>query len=173
MCRNKKHTRHWSDFGIVCGQLLSRKLHSKVSIFLPPGFHLSQTSQNAIHMVEHVIMDSDNMMQCDRMCFRHPQSPVSEWHEQFHEVLEDCPFIHCCVESPVFAVFWILQTLAGEFSQSIGWFKQLQCRIPPCFHIDIKKDCDLYFGFLTVNKLVSTTWCQRNHHSWHSLLYDS
>jgi len=80
VCRNKKHTHRWRDFGIVFGQLLSRKRHSEVSIFLPLGFLLSQSSQNAIHIIEHVIIDGDNMMQCDCMSFRHPQSPVSESH---------------------------------------------------------------------------------------------
>ena len=67
-------------------------------------------------MIEHVIVDCDNMMQRDCMPLQHPEGPVSEWPQNFHDVLDNGPFILCCEEWLVFTVFWILVPLAGEFS---------------------------------------------------------
>jgi len=116
LCRYKLHTRRWSDFSIVFGQLLLLNPHSEVWIFLPLRVLLRWSLQNAIHMIEHVIMEGDKMTQCDCIPFRHPQSQVSEWPWKFHDVLDDCPLIFCCEEWPGNTVFWILQPLGGEFS---------------------------------------------------------
>jgi len=56
-------------------------------------------------MIEHVIVDGDDIMQSHCMYFRHLQGPVSEWPQNFHNVLDNCLFILCCEEWPVIAVF--------------------------------------------------------------------
>jgi len=70
---------------------------------------------NAIHMIKHAIVDSDSMMQCDCMPLRHPQGPLSESPENFHDVLNNGPLILWCEECPVISVCWISKPLAGEF----------------------------------------------------------
>jgi len=47
-------------------------------------------------MIEHVIVGCDNVMHCDHMSLRHPQGPVLEWPQNFHDVLDNGPFIMCC-----------------------------------------------------------------------------
>jgi len=66
-------------------------------------------------MIEHVIVESDNVMQCNCMPLQHPEGQVSEWPQNFHDVLHNGPFMLCCEEWPVITVFQILQPLAGEF----------------------------------------------------------
>ena len=50
------------------------------------------------------------------MPFSHPQGPVPIWPYNFHDVLDNGPFIQGCKELPVIAIFWIVDPLAGEFS---------------------------------------------------------
>jgi len=73
----------------------------------------------------------------------------------------------------VIVVFWVLEPLPREFTDLAGALKQLQRRVSTCLHLHNGLYCDADFGFLTVNELVSTTRCQRNQYSKHSLLYDS
>jgi len=67
-------------------------------------------------MIEHVIVDSDDMMQSHCMPFRQPQGPVSELPSTFHDIPNDGPFILCCEEWPVITGFRIVKPLVGEFS---------------------------------------------------------
>ena len=66
-------------------------------------------------MIEEVIVDSENVMQCDRMPLRHPQGPVSECPQNIHDILDNGPFTLCCEEWLVITVYWILEPLRGEF----------------------------------------------------------
>jgi len=66
-------------------------------------------------MIEHVSVESDNVMQSYHMPFRHPQGPVWEWPYNFHEVVDNCPFILRCEEWAVIPVFWIVEPLGGDF----------------------------------------------------------
>jgi hypothetical protein len=67
MCRNEKHTRRWSQFSIILGQLLSSYHHSEEQVFLALILHLSQSLHHTRHMIEHVIVHCDHMMPCDCM----------------------------------------------------------------------------------------------------------
>jgi hypothetical protein len=40
---------------------------------------LGQSSHHALHVIKHVIVDSDDVVQSNYMLFRHPQGPVPEW----------------------------------------------------------------------------------------------
>jgi hypothetical protein len=64
---NQKHARRWSHFGVVFGELLSSYLHSEEQVFLPWSLLLGQSSHHAVHVIEHVLVHSNNMMQCDCM----------------------------------------------------------------------------------------------------------
>jgi len=64
-------------------------------------------------MIEHVIVDCDDMMHCDCMALRHPQGLISEMRHNFDDVLDNGPFILGWEEWPVFTVFRILEPLAG------------------------------------------------------------
>jgi len=75
MCRNEKHACHWSHFCVVFGQLLSSWLHSEEQVFLSLCLLLDLRSHHAIHVIEHVIVHCDNMMQCDCMPLQHPKGP--------------------------------------------------------------------------------------------------
>ena len=50
------------------------------------------------------------------MPFQHPQGPVSEWPQNFQNVLDDDPLILGCEEWRVIMGFWMFEHLAGEFS---------------------------------------------------------
>jgi hypothetical protein len=49
-------------------------------------------------MIEHAIVYSDKMMQSNWLLFHHPESPVSDWPYQIHDIPDDTPFILCCEE---------------------------------------------------------------------------
>jgi hypothetical protein len=100
---------------VVFGQLLSRQLHREEQVFFPLSFLLSQGSHHAIHVIEHVIVDCDNVMQCDCMPLGHPQGPILEWPQYFHDVLHNCPLILSCEQWLVSGVFWVLRPLTCEF----------------------------------------------------------
>jgi len=93
---NANYICHWSNVSKPFGQLLSCKLHSKVSVFCRLSLHLISSSHNAIHMIDHEIVLCDDVMQSDCMPFRHPQGPVSECDWNFNDVLDNGPFIMCC-----------------------------------------------------------------------------
>ena len=76
---------------------------------------MAKSKSCAILMINHVIVDSDNVIQCDCMALRHPQGPIAEWPQNLHDVLDNGPFILYCEEWPVHSVFLILEPLAGEF----------------------------------------------------------
>jgi len=135
MCWNEKHTGCWSYISILFGQLLSRNLHGKVYVFHRLSLLLSYCLHNIIHMMEHVIVDSDNVMQSNRMPCHHPQGAVLESSQNIHDVLDSGLFILCCEEWPGIIVCCILEPLGGEFSWSVGSLKQLQCLIILHFHI--------------------------------------
>jgi hypothetical protein len=65
MCRYEKHTRRPSHFSVIFGHLLLSYLHSEGEIFLPSGHRLSKSLHDAINMIEHVILHSENVMQCN------------------------------------------------------------------------------------------------------------
>jgi hypothetical protein len=69
MSRNEEHTGHWSDLSIIFGQLLPRKVHGKEQVFLPLSLLLGQSSHHAVHVMEHVIVDSDDVVQSNGMLF--------------------------------------------------------------------------------------------------------
>jgi hypothetical protein len=66
-------------------------------------------------MMEHVIVDIDNVMQCIQIPVQNPQCPVSEWTHNFHNLLDDGLFILWCEEWLVITVYWILEPQMGEF----------------------------------------------------------
>jgi hypothetical protein len=108
MCWNMKQTWHWSDFSIIFAQLLSCNVHREVYIFIPIYLLHSQYSHNTVHMVQHVIVHRNDMMQSNCLRFRHPQGQVSEQPQIFSDVLDDSPFIQCCAERPAFSVYRFL-----------------------------------------------------------------
>jgi len=71
-----QNTSLWSYFSILFRQHMSHKLHGEVWVFLPLSILLGHSSHNAIHMIEHVIVDSDNVMQSYFVPFWHPQGAV-------------------------------------------------------------------------------------------------
>ena len=79
MCYNDKNTSCTSNFSIIFGQLLPRKLHRKLSVIILLWLFLCQISHHAIHMIERVIVDSDDVMQSKSIPCQHPQGPVPEW----------------------------------------------------------------------------------------------
>jgi len=115
VCGNEQSSRCWSQFGIIFGHHLSRSLHSKDQVLLPLGLHPSQSLNDAIHVIEHVILHCVNMVQCDCMPVQHPLGPISEWREYFQDILDNRPFILCCEEWLVMAVLWILEPLTLGF----------------------------------------------------------
>jgi len=133
---------------------------------------LSQSSHNAITVIEYVIVHRDNKMQCDSMPLWHPQGTISDWRQNYHDVHDKDPFIPCYEDSPVITDCWILEAIVGEFSESVGLLKQLPCQVPTCCHIPNWLFCNADCGCLTVNELVLTTSCQRNQYSKHPLLYE-
>jgi hypothetical protein len=69
MCRNAKHTSHWSDFGILFEHLLPRTLRGKESVILPLSLLLGQSSHHAVNVIKQVIVDSDDVVQSYGMPF--------------------------------------------------------------------------------------------------------
>jgi len=98
MCSNEKHACQFSHLCVILRHLLSSELHCKKLVFIPLSLLLGQSLHHAIHMIQHVIVHCDNMMQCDCMPLRHPQSPISEWPQHIHDILHNGPFILCCEE---------------------------------------------------------------------------
>jgi len=96
---------------------------------------LSQSSHNAIHVIEHAIVEWNDMMQCDHMPFGHSLGTVLEWPQNFHNILNGSPFIMSCEDCPVITENWILEQLVGEILEFVCLLKQHQSRI--LMHIDI------------------------------------
>ena len=107
MCRNQKHTRRWSHFSIVFGQHLSSYFHSEEQVFLLLSLLLAQRLNYTVHVIKHVVLYCYNVIRCNCMPFRHPQGPVSEWPQHFHDIDNNRPFVLSHKEWPVFTVFWI------------------------------------------------------------------
>jgi hypothetical protein len=120
MCRNQKHICCCSHFSIVICLLMSSKLHSEEQVILPLSLVLRQSSQNAIQLIEHVIVDAYEVMQWYCMPLRHLQNPISDWSQYFHHIVHNSPFIMCCEEWPGITVLWILLTLGWKFPSSVG-----------------------------------------------------
>jgi len=158
-CRNEEHAYRWSHFSAIIGQHLSSLLHGEAQVFLPLSLYFSQSSPHAIHVIEHIIVHCDNMIQCDCMPFRHPQGPISEWPQLFDEILHNGPFILSCEECRVIALFWVFRPLSCEFTWSETALEQLQCRVPIGLHIHNRKYRDADIGHLTLIQLISTTRC--------------
>ena len=76
---------------------------------------LSQSSHFAIHVIEQIIVHSDNMVQCDFLPLRYPQGPISEWPLHFHDLLHIGAFILGCEEWLMIAVFWVCKPVKCEF----------------------------------------------------------
>ena len=76
---NDKNTRRKCNFSILFGCLVPRKLHDKVYFFRLVCLLLGQSMQHSVHLITHVIVDSDDMMQSNGMRFQHPLGPVPEW----------------------------------------------------------------------------------------------
>ena len=67
-------------------------------------------------MIEHIIVDTDNVMQSKHLPFQHPQCRVLELPENFHDMPDDSSFILCCAGWLVLTILWIHEALVGEFS---------------------------------------------------------
>ena len=120
LCRHEQHTSRWSHCEIIFGQLLSSNLHRDEQVLLPLSLLHRESPHNAIHVIKHVILHCDTVMQCDCMCLRHPQGPISEWPQFFHDILANRRFILCCEWWLIMAIFWISELLAGELLQLVG-----------------------------------------------------
>jgi len=101
---------------VIIGEHLSCQLHCEEQVFLPLTPFLSQCSHHAIHVIDHVIVHCQNVMQCDCVSLRHPQDPISEWPQHFHDNLYNGPIIVCCEEWPLIAECWVFQLLMCEFA---------------------------------------------------------
>ena len=102
---------------------------------------------------------------------QHPDCAAPKWPNRVIDKLHNWSFILCWKKSPVIAVFWILGPPVTQFSYPVWALMQLQCRIPPCLHIQNSKYCILYFGCCTINNHILTTRCQHNKYIKHSLQY--
>jgi len=162
ICRNAKHARRRNHFKVIFGQLLSSQLHGEEQVSLSWSGFLSQSSHHTIDVIEHIIIHCDNVMQCDSMSVQHPQGPISEWPQHFHDILQNGPFILSCEEWPIIAVFWVFKPLVWEFTKSEGALAQLLCRVPMGLHIHNRMYRDVDFGFLPVNELISMTRWQHD-----------
>jgi len=111
-------------------------------------------------------------MQCDCMPPWHPQGPISEWPQHFHDILHNGAFILSCEEWPVISEFWIFKPLTCGFVYSEGALEQLQGQVPTGLHMHNRKYPNVDFGLLIVNELFSITRCLCNQYSKHSLLYE-
>jgi hypothetical protein len=125
MCRNEEHTSRWSHFCIIFGQHLPRTVPSKEQVFLPLWLFLGQSSHLAIHVIKHVIVYSDDVMQSNSMPFRHRQGAVPDWPYDHNDILFNSPFILSCEEWPVFAIFWVFKPLVCGFTPSVCILEQL------------------------------------------------
>jgi len=96
VCGHQKHSRGWSHLSVVFGKLLSSYLHCEEQVFLPSSLFPGQSSHQAIHVIEHVIVHCDNLMQCDWMPHRHPKGPISKWPQYCNDILDNRPFIQSC-----------------------------------------------------------------------------
>ena len=71
---------------------------------------------NAIHIIKHVIVDSDNKMESYHVPFQYPQGPVSKWAENLPVIPDNGPFILPCKEWLVISAFWNQMPHMGEVS---------------------------------------------------------
>jgi len=78
VCWNEKHLHRWSNFRMIFCQLLSYKCHNILKVFIAFSLLLSESSHNAIHMIEYGIIKYHNVMHSNCKPFWHPQGPVSE-----------------------------------------------------------------------------------------------
>jgi len=67
-------------------------------------------------MIEHVIVNSDNMMQSNYIPFQHPQGAILEWLYNIHDILNNGQLNLWCEEWPRMSVFGIVEQLAVGFS---------------------------------------------------------
>jgi len=126
MCRNGEHTSCWSHFSIIFDQRLLCTLHSNEYVFLPLCLCLGQSSHHAIHVIKHVIVDSDDdVMQSTGMPFQHLQDAVPEWSQNVHGILDNSQLILSCEEGPVFAILKVFKQLGCESTQSVGALEPL------------------------------------------------
>jgi hypothetical protein len=93
MCSNETHTRHRSPASIVFEQSLSRYFHREQQAFLPWILLVNQSSHHTVHMIKHLIVHSDHIVECDCIPLWFPQGPILKWHQYFHDVLHNGPFI--------------------------------------------------------------------------------
>jgi hypothetical protein len=133
---------------------------------------LSQSSHNAIQVIEYAIVECDDMMQCDHMSLGYALGAVLKWFQNFHNVLNGSPLSMSCEDCPVITVNCILEPLAGEISEFVCLLKQHQGRIVMRLDIHNQWYFDAVFSFLNVIELVTTIRCQYYQYSKHSLLYD-
>ena len=105
MCWNEKHACCWSHFSVFFGQHLLSNLHREEQVIFPLILLLSQSSHHAIHVIEHVIVHFDYVIQWDIMPPCHQQGPISERPQYFQDILYNRTFIMCREQWPVFCVF--------------------------------------------------------------------
>jgi hypothetical protein len=91
-------------------------VHSEIWEVFPISLVLSERSHNTLHLIVHVIVDSDDMMQSPRVPFQLPQGEVLESPTNVHDELHNSPFILCLEEWPVVTVCWIVERVADESS---------------------------------------------------------
>jgi len=115
-CRDEKHSHRWSYCRVVFVQILSSSLHSEEQVIITWILLLRQSSHHAVHRIKHVIVHCDHAMKTDYMPLLHPEGPISNRPQYFHDVLPNGQFILSCEKWLVISVFWILEPLACEFS---------------------------------------------------------
>jgi len=89
MCCNGMHTRQRSKVGVTIGHILSCKVLSEVSIFLPLSLLNSDRLHHPIQIIKYATVDCRNRMYGNCMPFRHPHGPVSEWPYNVHDLVEN------------------------------------------------------------------------------------
>jgi len=115
ICRDKQHARRWSHSSMVFWQLLSSELLSEEQVIFPWSVLLGQSSHYAVEVIEHVVVHSDNVMQCDCMPSWHPQGPISKWPQYFHDIVHNGPLNLSWEKWLVISGFSIVEPLACQF----------------------------------------------------------
>jgi hypothetical protein len=111
-------------------------------------------------------------MQREYMLLWHPQCQVSEWCQNFHNILHNGLFILCQEEWQGSSVLWMPQQLAGEFTWLVDLLKQLQSQNSQWLHIHHRSYPNAEYHSFLGNEHGSITQSQRNQHSQHSLVYE-
>jgi hypothetical protein len=80
---------------------------------------LGQSWHHAIHVIENVIVESDDVMESNSIPFRHPLGPETELPQNVYDKLESGPLILYGEELPVIPVVLNLNPIAHKFPKSV------------------------------------------------------